>query len=248
MEKFQSGTLSLAYEVQGTGLPIVLVHGFASTHRVNWIDTGWVRTLNNAGFMVVMADGRGHGESDAPHDREAYALDRMAGDVVKLMDHLGIPQAALMGYSMGGMVSLVAASLTPERFTHVIGAGIGETLLAGERHAAAIVAALQSPDLRSISNAGARVYRVFADMNRQDRVAMALCIEKILEPFPVDGLADIDVPVLIATGDLDVNAGDPYALAARIPGAEVAIIPGRDHMKAVGDKAYKEAVLAFLNR
>ncbi|MDE1173523.1 MAG: alpha/beta hydrolase [Parvibaculaceae bacterium] len=246
MEFFRSDGLDLAYEVAGEGRPIMLVHGFASTHRVNWIDTGWVQTLNKAGFMVVMADGRGHGQSAAPHDHESYALDRMAGDVVRLMDHLAIPQADLMGYSMGGMVSLMAASLTPERFSHVIGAGIGETLLRGERHADAIVAALQAPDLRSVANNGARVYRVFADMNRQDRVAMAFCIEKILEPFPLASLAAIDVPVLIATGDKDVNAGDPHVLAARIPGAKVAVIPGRDHMKAVGDKVYKAAALDFL--
>src|SRR5690606_10563983 len=102
-----------AYRMEGQGSPIVLVHGFASTHKVNWIATGWSRALVEAGYRVVMPDGRGHGASGKPHESAAYALRAMAGDVVALLDHLGEPGADLMGYSMGGMVSLVAAAEWP---------------------------------------------------------------------------------------------------------------------------------------
>lgn len=246
MEYFESDGLRLAYRVVGEGSPIVLVHGFASTHEVNWVATGWSRALVDAGRRVIMADGRGHGASDKPHDEDDYTLEAMAGDVIALMDHLGEPGTDLMGYSMGGMVSLVAASMWPERFDRVIAAGVGERLLDTNKDSSAVIEALLTDDPASIENEGAKMFRLFADQNKQDRVALAACFEAVRADFPVEGLAQIQRPVLIVAGEKDDQAGPAAPLAALIPDGRGFTVPKRDHMRAVGDHAYKDAVLKFL--
>jgi pimeloyl-ACP methyl ester carboxylesterase len=246
VDYFQSDGLRLAYRVVGEGSPIVLVHGFASTHSVNWIATSWSRTLVEAGRRVILPDGRGHGESDKPHDPADYTLEAMAADVIALLDHLGEPGVDLMGYSMGGMVSLVAAGTWPERFDRVIGAGVGERLLDKGKNSDAVVKALLTDDPSSTRNPAAKLFRTFADQNKQDRAALAACFEAVRADFPADILSRVMRPVLIVAGEADDQAGSPAALAARIPGATSFTVPKRDHMRTVGDRAYKEAVLKFL--
>ena len=88
---FDSDGVRLHYEVHGpdSGAPIVLVHGFASHYRLNWVGTRWQETLTGAGFRVIGLDCRGHGDSDKPHDTRAYETPVMAADVERLLDHLG---------------------------------------------------------------------------------------------------------------------------------------------------------------
>ena len=124
MEYFNSDGLKLAYRVEGEGDPIVLVHGFASTHRANWIETGWSRALTDAGFRVILPDMRGHGASEVCYHADDYALGAMADDLVALLDHLGEAGADIMGYSMGAMVALAAAMAHPTRFDRVVAAGV----------------------------------------------------------------------------------------------------------------------------
>lgn len=246
MDYFESDGLRLAYRVVGEGAPIVLVHGFASTHEVNWVTTGWSRALVDAGRRVIMADGRGHGASDKPYDEADYSFEAMAGDVIALMDHLGEPGADLMGYSMGGMVTLVAAALHPDRFDRVIAAGIGERLLEKNKSASDVVDALLSNDPNVTASRTAQMFRLFADQNKQDREALAACFAAVRADFPDELLARIVRPTLIVAGATDDAAGAPGPLAARISGAASFLVPKRDHMRTVGDKAYKEAVLKFL--
>lgn len=246
MDYFESDGLKLAFRVEGEGDPIVLAHGFASTHRANWIETGWSRALMDAGFRVIMPDMRGHGTSEASYDRDDYTLSAMAGDLVALLDHLGEAGADLMGYSMGAMAALVAAMEHGGRFDRVIAAGVGARLLDADRDPGPVVAALLADDPSGIADKGALGFRLFADRNGQDRRALAACFEAVRAPFPVAGLGDISRPVLVVTGEEDEQARAPGPLAALIPGARAVTVPKRDHMKTVGDRVYKEAVLKFL--
>jgi pimeloyl-ACP methyl ester carboxylesterase len=238
--------MKIAYAVEGEGSAMLLAHGFASTHRVNWVATGWTKALVQAGYRVIMPDMRGHGESGRSHDRADYTLSAMAGDLVALLDHLGEPGADLMGYSMGAMVALVAAMEAPERFDRIIAAGVGARLLDPDRDPGPVVEAPLADDPSTVTNKGALLFRVFADQNGQDREALAACFEAVRAPFPVEGLAAIRRPVLVVAGETDVQAGEAAPLAARIPAARAFTVPKRDHMKTVGDRAYKEAVLEFL--
>lgn len=236
----------IAYAVEGEGTPLLLVHGFASTHRVNWVATGWAKVLVEAGYRIIMPDMRGHGESGKSHDKEDYTLSALAGDLVALLDHLGEPGADLMGYSMGAMVALVAAMEAPERFDRIVAAGVGARLLDPDRDPGPVIEALLADDPSTVTSKGALLFRTFADQNGQDREALAACFEAVRAPFPVDGLSGIKRPVLVVAGETDVQAGEAGPLAARIPGARAFTVPKRDHMKTVGDRTYKEAVLEFL--
>src|SRR5437660_1919752 len=124
---FDSDGVRLHYEVNGPeqGTPIIALHGFASDYRLNWAGTRWQETLTQAGFRVVGLDCRGHGHSDKPHDTAAYAIELMAGDVVRLLDHLDIATAAYIGYSMGARLGMQVALDRPDRISRAAHSGIG---------------------------------------------------------------------------------------------------------------------------
>jgi pimeloyl-ACP methyl ester carboxylesterase len=111
-----------------------------------------------------------------------------------------------------------------------------------------IVAALEAPSLDEVTGGAGRAYRKFADQTGSDTLALAACMRRARQTFTPEQLATIHIPTLVAIGDRDSVAGSAEGLARLIPGAEVFIIPNRDHMLATGDRHYKDAVLAFLAR
>ena len=122
MHKFISDSVEIAFDDHGQGEPVLLIHGFASNARVNWVDTGWVKTLADSGFRVVTIDNRGHGESEKLYNPDLYSALEMAEDARRLLDHLGIRQAHVMGYSMGARI---AAFLTVNHPSRVVSAVFG---------------------------------------------------------------------------------------------------------------------------
>ena len=101
MNSFSSNGIEIAYIDEGAGAPVLLIHGFASNVVTNWVDPGWVRTLVRAGYRVVAFDNRGHGRSEKLYDEAVYGAELMAEDARRLLDHLDIARADVMGYSMG---------------------------------------------------------------------------------------------------------------------------------------------------
>lgn len=247
MEKFQSDSVDIAYRVEGEGAPIVLVHGFASTHNANWVAPGWVAQLLDMGRQVVMFDLRGHGQSALLYDPEAYRLSQLARDLKNLIAHLGLERPDVMGYSLGAMIALRLGVDAPNVLGSIIAAGIGDKLYQPPEHIKPVVDALLTDDPSGITDMAAKAFRIFADQNKQDRRALATCFQRAREPFTPDVLARIICPVLVVAGEKDVLAGDPFALASSIPLGEAALIPRRDHMRAVGDKAFFEIVRAYLS-
>ena len=246
MPTFQSDGLTLAYEVFGQGKPVLCIHGFASSGRVNWIDTGWVETLTDAGYQAIVLDNRGHGLSDKPHDPEAYYPSDMARDAVALLDHLGIERAAVLGYSMGARIAAFMAFEHEERVACVIFGGMGMNLINGLSDGNDIIAGLRAPSLGELTHPTARQFRIFADHTKSDREALAACMETSRQPMARADVRRINVPLLVAVGEADEMAGSPEPLAELIPGAIAYVIPKRDHMRATGDKAFKAAALDFL--
>jgi pimeloyl-ACP methyl ester carboxylesterase len=246
MQLFHSDGIPLAFLDEGHGEPIVLVHGFASSARVNWIDPGWVRTLTDAGRRVVALDNRGHGGSGKLYDPALYETGRMAEDVARLMGHLGIQRADVMGYSMGARIAAWLAWARPDLTRSVVLGGLGIHLVDGVGLPSSIAEAMEAPDLASLSDPMQRLFRRFAESNGSDLQALAACIRGSRQALTRDQVGRIGCPVLVAIGTKDIVAGDAGELAALIPGARVLDIPGRDHNLAVGDKVYKAGVLAFL--
>jgi pimeloyl-ACP methyl ester carboxylesterase len=250
MHRFASDGVSIAYidekPAEDIGEPIVLVHGFASNHAVNWVNTLWVKSLLAAGRRVVALDNRGHGASEKLHDPAAYGSDIMAQDVRRLMDHLGLARADVMGYSMGARITAHLALSDPGRVRSALLGGLGIHLVQGVGLPLGIADAMDAPSLDSLSDPMQRMFRAFAEQTKSDLRALAACIRGSRQTLTPAQVGSIRVPVLVSVGTKDPVAGDPHALAALIPGARAFDIVGRDHNLAVGDRSHREAVLAFL--
>jgi pimeloyl-ACP methyl ester carboxylesterase len=248
MPSFTHDGVEIAYLDEGNGAAIVLVHGFASNKEINWVGPGWVTTLVRAGMRVIALDNRGHGKSSKLYDPADYHTNKMALDVRALMDHLEIERADVMGYSMGARITAFLAVKHPQRVRSAILGGLGIRLVDGIGLPESIADALEAPTLADVANPTGRTFRAFADQAKSDRKALAACIRGSRQVLTREEVAEIGIPVLVAVGTRDDVAGSPEALAALIPGAKALPIPDRDHMLAVGDKAYKAGVLAFLNQ
>lgn len=248
MDMFENEGLKLAFIDEGdpSAPCIVLVHGFASSLAVNWVDPGWVSTLTGAGYRVLAFDHRGHGASEKPHDPAAYAPQRMASDLRALMARQSVGKAVLFGYSMGARVSAFAAMETPELFPALVLGGLGMGLVEGVGDWDPIAEALLAPSLDDVTHERGRMFRAFADRTRSDRLALAACIKTSRVEPSREEVASIAVPVLVGVGTRDDIAGSAEGLAALMPNAAAFAIEGRDHMLAVGDRTFKAEVLRFL--
>jgi pimeloyl-ACP methyl ester carboxylesterase len=246
MLRFHHGALEIAYLDEGEGAPIVLVHGFASTKDVNWLQPGWTATLTGAGRRAIALDNRGHGESTKLYDPADYHTTKMASDVSALIGHLGHERADVMGYSMGARIAAFLAFEHPEQVRTLVLGGLGMHLIDGVGLPESIAEALDAPSLADVTDPQGRMFRAFADQTRSDRRALAACIRGSRQTLTREQVRSIGVPTLVAVGGKDTIAGSAEALAALMPNAGALTIPNRDHMLAVGDKVFKAAVLEFL--
>jgi pimeloyl-ACP methyl ester carboxylesterase len=247
MPTFISEGLEIAFLDEGEGRPVLLIHGFASSKLVNWSYPSWVETLTRAGRRVVALDNRGHGESAKLYDPADYDLELMAGDARRLLDHLGIERADVMGYSMGARIAALLALRSPERVRSLIIGGLGYGLVAGMTNAVPIAEALEAGSLAEVSDPTGRAFRQFAEQTKSDLRALSACMRANRRPMTPEEVGSITVPTLIAVGSRDLIAGSAEDLAALMPSAEVLDIPGRDHMVAVGDRVFKQGVIKFLS-
>jgi len=243
---FTHDGVEIAFLDEGEGEPVVLVHGFASNKEINWVGPGWVSTLTRAGRRAIALDNRGHGASAKLYDPAAYHSATMAGDVRALLDHLGLPRADVIGYSMGARIAAYLALAHPDRVRAAVLGGLGLHLVEGVGLPDTIADALEAPSLADVTDPTARLFRAFAEQTKSDLRALAACLRGSRQTLSRAEVGDIAVPVLVAVGGEDPIAGSPQALAALIPGARAFTIAGRDHMLAVGDRTFKSAVLDFL--
>jgi pimeloyl-ACP methyl ester carboxylesterase len=247
----------IAYEVVGEGPAVMLIHGFAASRRQNWKEPGWYQTLTEAGYRVVAMDCRGHGESDKPHTPQSYGHDIMAEDALTVIAATQIAPTFLMGYSMGGFISMHLLLEHPDLLKKLVIGGVGASYLdasayPGDRMADPatrnrIAAALLEPDKSKITDTNARTFRDFADQSGKDRLALAACMAAMRRNFPVSALRQSQRPVLIVCGENDGLTGPPGPLAAVFANGRAIVVPHRDHMTTVGDKVYKHAVLEFFS-
>lgn len=260
---FASDGVQLRYVVGGRGEPVLLVHGFASSVEHNWLRTGVIDALIQAGFQVVAYDTRGHGRSEKPHDPAQYGADDVR-DIVRLLDHLGLRQAHLVGYSRGAMLSHHARRLYPERFRTVTLGGYGsagdgsgpiESIATKEvadslerGRLGPLVRALLPEGKRGLSArelalaegalSGANDMRALAATFRAPRLAL----------IPLAAVREIPVPTLILIGEHDPLRKQAERMAEAVDDLEIRIIPGADHLGAPGTKEFSAYLIGFLSR
>jgi pimeloyl-ACP methyl ester carboxylesterase len=265
---FDSNGVKIHYRVWGQapppqpgmaqGDPIVLIHGFTASIDTNWVQPGIVDRLDDD-FMVVALDLRGHGQSDKPHDPAAYG-DEMAMDVVRLLDHLKIEKAHIVGYSLGGFTTLKLVTMHPERFRSATLGGAGwrspgesggvdglaESLESGNGIAPLMIALTPAGQPTPSPEQIKMVNQMLMATN--DAKALAAVIRGMGElSVPEDAVRKIEVPMLAVVGEIDPLRAGVDLLDQMLPAeeVEVVVLPGKDHMTAIADPALAKSVHDF---
>lgn len=240
-------TANISYLDEGEGDVILLIHGFASNAKTNWIGPGWVQLLVDSGYRVIAMDNRGHGGSQKFYDEAAYTLENMAKDAARLLEHLNIQKAHLMGYSLGARISSTLASHRPELVHKLILAGNGYNMIEGSFDSSDIHQGLSADTLEDVKTKIGIEFRSFAELTGSDLKALAACIMGGRSYIDKSLFESLKPETMVIVGTEDTVAVDGERLAAIIPNGHFEPIPKRNHMNAVGDKVYKEKVLEFLS-
>ncbi len=251
MPFFDSNGVKIHYLDEGRGAPLLMIHGFGSSAEEHWVKTGMVERLARRG-RVIAYDVRGHGHSEKPHDAARYGLANMRADALRLLDHLRIARARMIGYSMGSRITLEVLMFDPARLSAAILGGFGQggqITTPGQRHR--IAAALLAEDPAIIEDVLARRFRRGAERNGKDLRALAACISAeettdVASTIDYAALGRVAAPVLIATGDKDTIAGDPRPLKGWFRDPRVVLIEGGEHPTVPADARFHQAVEDFL--
>jgi pimeloyl-ACP methyl ester carboxylesterase len=225
--------IRIHYQTEGKGQPLVLQHwSFSSLD--DWYDCGYVAALKDD-YRLVLLDARGFGGSDKPHDPKAYGLDRRVGDIVAVLDDLGIAQTHYFGYSMGGWIGFGAAHYAPDRF---------RSLIIGGQHPYA----QKLDDGRALLSTGIEHgAEAFIDLWEQKEGALPPGLRNRFRTFDFQALwtlaqdrASLEVvlptmkmPCLLIVGGADDICGLVQKCAPQIPKGKLIILPGLDHGQCI---------------
>jgi pimeloyl-ACP methyl ester carboxylesterase len=238
----------LHYEDAGDGEAIVLLHGFTSSYVENWVETGWARRLLGEGFRVVGLDARGHGRSTKLYAPAGYETSVLAGDVVALLDRLGIDRGHAVGFSMGAGIALQLAMEHPARVGAVVVAGIGDKAIRGLHDAdeiSRIERGLKEGAGKTGTDALAQRIRRNAERAGNDVAALAAFFQRGGWPGDLTSIGHVAAPVLVVLAERDEFMPTADELLRRIP-ARVATLEDCAHGAAVRDPRFVELALSFI--
>lgn len=235
--------VDLAWHEVGEGRPVILIHGYFSNARTNWIKFGHADVIAAKGFRVIMPDLRAHGESARPHDAALYPADVLADDGFTLIDHLGLSDFDLGGYSLGARTTarMLVRGAAPRRA--IIG-GMGlEGLTAATSRQGHFRNILNNPGTFERGtpewNADA-----FLKTTKGDPVALLHILDTFVDT-PLAEIAAIQTPTLVVAGEEDDDNGSTQALADLLPHSQLKHVPG-GHMSAVVKPELGQAIADFL--
>lgn len=233
----------IAWHEIGEGRPVVLIHGYFSDAATNWIKYGHAEKVAALGRRVIMPDLRAHGDSARPHDAAAYPPDALARDGMALIEHLGLGDYDLGGYSLGARtaVRMVTMGATPGK---IVLSGMGlEGLLDTGRRAAHFRRILTN--LGSFERGSPEwMAEAFLKTTGGDPVALLGILDTFVDTSRAE-LAAIARPVLVLAGEDDDDNGSHAALAELLPDARLVETPG-NHMSAVVKRELGDAIAGFL--
>ncbi|MBI2866099.1 MAG: alpha/beta fold hydrolase [Chloroflexi bacterium] len=250
----------LFYEVAGSGPPLLLVHGLGSDHTT-WAEIAPILTRH---FQLILPDLRGFGQSDKPSGEYTPAV--FSADLGRLLETLGIPQAFVLGHSMGGIVALRLALDFPQQVRALV---VSDT--SSECNLRARDFWLQIAQLAATEGMGALVMNVetrfSAEFAAQHPEAVAKARERLLACDPqvyaaacralatlhedplTPHLGRISCPTLVLVGEKDVLTPPGAAVIVHrgIAGSQLWVFPGRGHsLYHEAPEEYAAAVIAFL--
>ena len=233
------------YEEEGSGPPLVLLHGLTGNSRTAWRDGGYVEALKSD-YRLILIDARGHGESDKPHDRASYVWPTPVTDVVAVLDRLAIPQAHVLGYSMGGELCYGLAKYAPDRVATLLVGG-----MPAQENDFTMFAEVDGSDQSAFFAALEAKLGVTFPAEAKARIAtndmQALAAFAQTRPSLEDILPQITVPCLLFVGE-----ADPWYMlvrdnARRIAHATFVSFPGLGHREVMQHpELVLPAVLNFL--
>jgi pimeloyl-ACP methyl ester carboxylesterase len=258
---FDSDGVQIQYVTAGQGDPVILIHGFVANAQLNWIAPGVFEALSKD-YRVIAPDLRGHGQSGKPHGAENYGP-KMAKDIINLMDHLKIEKAHIIGYSLGGFITVYIAAKYPDRVICAIPGGAGWTKPGDAREAISeqIAVALENgqgitPLIKALTPAGQpepsqeqidATNKMLVGMNDVQALASVARGLKALE-VPESDIKAIKVPMRDVVGEVDPLKTSVDDLKKALPALDVVIVPGANHMTTFGDPRYLAAVQEFLGK
>jgi pimeloyl-ACP methyl ester carboxylesterase len=244
---FDSNGVRIRYVEQGVGEPVLLIHGYTQSLESNWIDTGVFQNLARD-HHVITFDLRGHGKSGKPHEPAAYARE-MVQDAIRLLDHLNIRKAHIVGYSLGAIITAKLLTTNPDRFlTGTLGGHAGyrnwkpQYDESAERNAAELDGEIPFRGLVVAMTPADEPKRTEEEIRARSAALAATNDVKALAAYYRGGtrefnatdeeVAAIRVPVLGVIGSLD-NVRGMNDLHALLPIAKVVVIDGATH---IGDR------------
>jgi pimeloyl-ACP methyl ester carboxylesterase len=255
---FDSDGVKIHYLDKGQGEPIILIHGFGANLDVNW--AGMSNSLATE-FRVVAIDNRGHGRSEKPHDSDKYGIN-MVKDIVRLMDHLEIKKAHIVGYSMGALITAKFLTEHPDRVISAVIGGMGWLQLdeKWEKFLDEIATSLEEgkgpiPLLRYLNskNGIKNVDEAIQGMNTvlkitNDQKALAACA-RAFPQFQIskDQLAAITRPTMVIVGDLDPFFEYVEAMKGTTTHLEIVPVPGGDHLTTIRSPMFLLRLKGFLD-
>ena len=257
---FEVDGVRLHYVEAGRGTPVILVHGLACDHVPNWMLPRIFQKLSKR-YRVIALDIRGHGKSDKPHDPAQYGLE-LVDDIVRLMDHLGIGKAHVVGYSLGGFITLKLAVRHPDRLLSAAPCGAGWSANPAEELKLLFslsedvdqgrgltvllnwLQALKKPLPTPVLWFMHHLTSLFNDMK---------AISCLLRNTPALVATETEirsnkVPCLAIVGRDDRMRLFAEQMAGAMPNLELLILPGCDHFTTLLSRKMVPALLAFLAR
>ncbi len=257
---FDSNGVKIHYTVQGKGEPVVLIHGYAVNIAWNW---SGVMGLSDS-YQLIALDNRGHGKSDKPHDAAAYDPGVMAGDTIRLLDHLKIRKAHIVGYSMGGFLTSVILTEHPERCLTATLGGAGwsspEDRAATKGMLEQLAVSLETgkgmtPLFIALNPPGQPLPSAeqLAQSNKMmlaanDPLALAACARGGLAGLQVSEakIRANKIPTLALIGDKDPLKAGVDKLDGMMPNLKIVVIPGATHMTAPSSSEFLSGLRVFL--
>jgi pimeloyl-ACP methyl ester carboxylesterase len=223
-------------------VPVMLVHGFASSYERNWREPGWADLLQDEGRPVIGVDLLGHGQAARPRDPAAYSsLER---SVLTALPAAG--QVDAVGFSLGAQLLLRAAAAAPGRFRRLVVAGTGDRVFASADQEP-VARAVETGQAEESAGPAAAALAHFARAPGNDPSALAACLRRPHAALTEAEVAAIEARVLVVLGDRDF-AAPADRLVAALPDARFVALPGTDHFGTPRDFRFVQAALDFLCR